>query len=65
MMKIIVGIVVFLFIGFTILRGRYFYMLQQDVQQFKALEQNERAMYEQLLLISELKRIYISRHLKR
>lgn len=38
---------------------------QQDVQQFKALEQNERAMYEQLLLISELKRIYISRHLKR
>ena len=38
---------------------------QQDVKKFKALEQNERAMYEQLLLISELKRIYISRHLKR
>lgn len=38
---------------------------QKDVQKFKALEQNERAMYEQLLLISELKRMYISRHLKR
>ena len=38
---------------------------QQDVQKFKALEQKERAMYEQLLLISELKRIYIARHLKR
>ncbi len=38
---------------------------QRDVQQFKALEQNERVMYGQLLLISELKRIYISRHLKR
>ena len=38
---------------------------QTDVQKFKALEQKERAMYEQLLLISELKRIYIARHLKR
>ena len=38
---------------------------QKDVKAFKALAQNERAMYEQLLLISELKRIYISRHLKR
>lgn len=38
---------------------------QKDVQNFKALEQKERAMYEQLLLISELKRIYIARHLKR
>jgi len=38
---------------------------QQDVHKFKALEQKERAMYEQLLLISELKRIYIARHLKR
>lgn len=38
---------------------------QKDVQKFKALEQKERAMYEQLLLISELKRIYIARHLKR
>lgn len=28
-----------------------------DVQKVKALEQKERAMYEQLLLISELKRI--------
>lgn len=36
-----------------------------DVQKVKALEQKERAMYEQLLLISELKRIYIARHLKR
>ncbi|SFN20876.1 hypothetical protein SAMN05421741_102116 [Paenimyroides ummariense] len=36
-----------------------------DVQKVKALEQKERAMYEQLLLISELKHIYISRHLKR
>ena len=38
---------------------------REDVQKFKALEQKERAMYEQLLLISELKRIYIARHLKR
>lgn len=38
---------------------------KKDVQHFKALEQKERAMYEQLLLISELKRIYIARHLKR
>lgn len=36
-----------------------------DVQKVKTLEQKERAMYEQLLLISELKRIYIARHLKR
>lgn len=38
---------------------------KKDIQHFKALEQKERAMYEQLLLISELKRIYIARHLKR
>jgi len=36
-----------------------------DIQKVKALEQKERAMYEQLLLISELKRIYIARHLKK
>jgi len=36
-----------------------------DFQKVKSLEQKERAMYEQLLLISELKRIYIARHLKR
>lgn len=36
-----------------------------DVQKVKSLEQKERAMYEQLLLISELKRIYIARHLKK
>lgn len=38
---------------------------QKDVQKFKALEQKEPAMYEQLLLISQLKRIYIAKHLKR
>ncbi len=36
-----------------------------DVQKVKTLEQKERTMYEQLLLISELKRIYIARHLKK
>ena len=36
-----------------------------DVQKVKALEQKEKQMYEQLLLISELKRIYITRYLKR
>lgn len=36
-----------------------------DIQKVKALEQKERAMYEQLLLISELKFIYIARHLKK
>lgn len=38
---------------------------KKDVGKVKALEQKERLMYEQLLLISELKRIYIARHLKR
>ena len=38
---------------------------KKDVGKVKALEQKEKAMYEQLLLISELKRIYIARHLKR
>lgn len=37
----------------------------EDVRKFQALEQKERQMYEQLLLVSELKRIYIARHLKR
>ncbi|MFV0378323.1 MAG: DUF6943 family protein [Mangrovibacterium sp.] len=37
----------------------------KDVENVKTLEQKERAMYEQLLLISELKRMYISRHLRR
>ena len=36
-----------------------------DVQKVKALELKERQMYEQLLLISELKRIYIARHLRK
>lgn len=44
------------------LKGKAF---TKDVQQVKTLKQRERAMYEQLLLISELKRIYIARHLKR
>lgn len=38
---------------------------KKDVGKVKALEQKERLMYEQLLLISELKRIYIARHLKK
>lgn len=38
---------------------------KKDVQNVKTLEQKEKAIYEQLLLISELKRIYIARHLKR
>ena len=38
---------------------------KKDVLKVKALEQKERQIYEQLLLISELKRIYIARHLKR
>ena len=38
---------------------------REDVRKFQALEQKERQMYEQLLLVSELKRIYIARHLKR
>lgn len=40
-------------------------LFTNDIQKVKALEQKERAMCEQLLLISELKRIYIARHLKR
>jgi hypothetical protein len=38
---------------------------KKDVQNAKVLEQKERQLYEQLRLISELKRIYIARHLKR
>ena len=38
---------------------------KKDVQNAKVLEQQEKRLYEQLLLISELKRIYIARHLKR
>lgn len=38
---------------------------KKDVQNSKVLEQKERQLYEQLRLISELKRIYIARHLKR
>lgn len=38
---------------------------KNDIRKVKALEQKEKQMYEQLLLISELKRIYIARHLKR
>jgi menaquinone-dependent protoporphyrinogen IX oxidase len=38
---------------------------KKNILKVKALEQKERQMYEQLLLISELKRIYIAKHLKR
>lgn len=38
---------------------------KKDVQNAKHLEQQEKRLHEQLLLISELKRIYIARHLKR
>lgn len=38
---------------------------KNDIRKVKALEQKEKQMYEQLLLISELKRIYIAIHLKR
>lgn len=38
---------------------------KSDIRKVKALEQKEKQMYEQLLLISELKRIYIAKHLKR
>lgn len=40
-------------------------VFKADVQKVKALEAKERQMYEQLLLISELKRIYIARHLRK
>ncbi|UOE42171.1 hypothetical protein MTP09_05915 [Chryseobacterium suipulveris] len=40
-------------------------VFKNDVRKVKTLEQRERHIYEQLLLISELKRIYIARHLKR
>lgn len=36
-----------------------------DLKRFSLLEQKEKQMREQLQLISELKRIYIARHLKR
>lgn len=38
---------------------------KNDIRKVKTLEQKERQMYEQLFLISELKRIYIAKHLKR
>lgn len=38
---------------------------KKDVQRTKILEQQEKRLQEQILLISELKRIYIARHLKR
>ena len=38
---------------------------KNDVQKTKLLEQQEKRLHEQLLLISELKRMYISRHLRR
>lgn len=38
---------------------------REDVRKFQVLEQKEQQLYQQLALISELKRIYIARHLKR
>lgn len=38
---------------------------KKDLQRTKILEQQEKRLQEQILLISELKRIYIARHLKR
>lgn len=40
-------------------------VFKNDIRRVKTLEQRERHIHEQLLLISELKRIYIARHLKR
>ena|SRR5690606_10328943 len=40
-------------------------VFKNDIRKVKTLEQKERHIQEQLLLISELKRIYIARHLKR
>lgn len=40
-------------------------VFKNDIRKIKTLEQREKHIYEQLLLISELKRIYIARHLKR
>jgi len=40
-------------------------VFKNDIRKVKTLEQRERHIHEQLLLISELKRIYIARHLKR
>ncbi|RST26326.1 DUF6943 family protein [Chryseobacterium lacus] len=72
--KILVGSVIpficindfknFIFEQASYLQGKE-QLFTNDVQKVKALEQKERAMYEQLLLISELKRIYIAKHLKR
>ncbi|MBN9294593.1 MULTISPECIES: DUF6943 family protein [Chryseobacterium group] len=54
----------FVFEQVTHLKGKE-KAFKKDVQNSKVLEQKERQLYEQLRLISELKRIYIARHLKR
>lgn len=40
-------------------------VFQNDIIKVKSIEEKEKQMYQQLLLISELKRFYIARHLKR
>ncbi len=54
----------FIFEQINYLKGKE-QVFTNDIQKVKTLEQKESAMYEQLLLISELKRIYIARHLKK
>lgn len=54
----------FVFEQATNLKGKE-KVFKNDIRRVKTLEQRERHIYEQLLLISELKRIYIARHLKR
>ncbi|ADQ16779.1 hypothetical protein Lbys_1053 [Leadbetterella byssophila DSM 17132] len=39
-------------------------VFRNDIRKVKTLEQREKHIHEQLLLISELKHIYIARHLK-
>lgn len=54
----------FVFEQATHLKGKE-KVFKNDIRRVKTLEQREKHIYEQLLLISELKRIYIARHLKR
>lgn len=54
----------FVFEQVTHLKGKE-KVFKNDIRRVKTLEQRERHIHEQLLLISELKRIYIARHLKR
>lgn len=54
----------FVFEQATHLKGKE-KVFKNDIRRVKTLEQREKHIHEQLLLISELKRIYIARHLKR